>query len=84
MNHRVRAKEVGSIMRKTSNKTGAPPEWNEAIEELTRLAMKFPTPRLYDQLAACYRQIDEKEEASVMSDLARRLRGAEASHVAAK
>jgi hypothetical protein len=50
--------------------TKAKTEWEATLKELTRLAEKFPSKQIFQQLAECYRHIDEPYEANVMLDLA--------------
>jgi hypothetical protein len=41
------------------------------LKELARLNEKFPSRHLYEQMAECYRLLNEPEEADVMIDLAK-------------
>ena len=45
--------------------------WESTLKELTMLAEKFPSRRLYEQIAQCYCQLDEYQEADVIMDMAK-------------
>jgi hypothetical protein len=60
------AKEAGSITWSDMMITTSNSDWESTLKELTRLAEKFPSKQIYQQLAECYRRIDEQYEARVM------------------
>ncbi|HMO50576.1 MAG TPA: hypothetical protein PKE26_00430 [Kiritimatiellia bacterium] len=55
-------------------------EIEATLHELSRLSQKFPSRQLYEQMAACYRQMNEMEEAEIMMDLASRAPARETAH----
>ncbi|HMP90213.1 MAG TPA: hypothetical protein PJ991_08420 [Kiritimatiellia bacterium] len=56
-----------------NDNTAGKSEWEATLRELTKLAEKFPSRKLYEQIAECYRQLDEHQEAVLIMDMARYL-----------
>lgn len=56
---------IGVLMMKDKEQ-----HWETILRELTMVAQTSPSPAVFEKLADCYEKLDEREEASVLHDLA--------------